>query len=336
MRFPLGLVLGLGRYLMTRVLRGEDRFPLVLMLEPTHRCNLFCAGCGRIREYVQADEVAMSAEACLAAAAEADAPVVAVSGGEPLLHPEIEDIVNGLIAQGRFIYLCTNGLLLQESLDKLPRHPYVSLNVHLDGLAQTHDRLTGRQGTFEAAMDATSAAREARFRVCTNTTLYKATDPQEIIELLSQLMDAGVDGALLSPGFSYEAVEEDIFLSEHEIHSTFQMLLPRLNGTRLMNTAPYRAFLKGERYLGCSPWGNPTCTPQGWKQPCYLLTDGYCESFSQLMEDTDWERFESGSDPRCADCLVHSGYETSAVVAMLRPARRLRDALSRDRRQLRA
>jgi len=327
MGLPLGLVLGLGRYLTTKVLQGERRFPLVLMLEPTHRCNLFCAGCGRVREYSHKHEVAMSAEACLASADEADAPVVAVSGGEPLLHPEIEPILEGLVAQGRFVYLCTNGVLLRDSLDKLPRHPYFSLNVHLDGLADAHDHLTGRPGTFDLAMEAIAAAKDAGFRVCTNTTLYKGTDPQEIVELLSRLTNRGVDGTLLSPGFSYEAVEDDLFLSAEEIHSTFQTLLPRLKRARLMNTPPYRAFLKGERELRCSPWGNPTRTPQGWKQPCYLLTDGYCQSFSQLMEETDWERFESTNDPRCANCKVHSGYETSAVLAMLRPLRWLREGL---------
>ena len=334
MIFPPRLVLGLGRYLITKVLTGENRFPLVLMLEPTHRCNLFCAGCGRIRDYNHTDEVAMTVEECLAAADESDAPVVAVSGGEPLLHPQVEHIVKGLIAQGRFTYLCTNGVLLRESLDKLPRHPSFSLNVHLDGLANTHDRLTGRPGTFDRAMEAICAAKQAGFRVCTNTTLYKETDPQEIVALLSQLKDNGVDGALLSPGFHYEAVDDDIFLSKEEIHSVFQTLLPRLKGTPLMNTPPYRAFLKGQRELRCSPWGNPTRSPQGWKQPCYLLTDGYCQSFSQLMEETDWERFERGIDPRCANCKVHSGYETSAVLAMLRPAQRLRDSLSLDHRWL--
>jgi hopanoid biosynthesis associated radical SAM protein HpnH len=328
MGFPLPLVLGLARYLVAKRVRGERRFPLVLMLEPTHRCNLSCAGCGRIREYDHRTEVALRAEDCLASAVEADAPVVAVSGGEPLLHPEIERIVKGLVAQGRFTYLCTNGVLLRQSLNKFTPSPYFSFNVHLDGLADTHDRLTGRPGTFDRAIEAIRVAVEAGFRVCTNTTLYRDTDSVEIIGLISLLMDCGVDGALISPGFSYEAVADDIFLSKEEVHRTFQWLLPRLNGGRLINTPPYRAFLKGERELQCSPWGNPTRTPQGWKQPCYLLTDGYCQSFRQLMEETDWERYGHGRDPRCANCKVHSGYETSAVLSMLRPAAWLRGTLS--------
>ncbi len=328
MGFPLPLVLGLARYLVAKKIRRERRFPLVLVLEPTHRCNLSCAGCGRVREYDHRTEVAMSAEECLASAVEADAPVVAVSGGEPLLHPDVERIVEGLVAQGRFTYLCTNGVLLRRSLDKFAPSPYFSFNVHLDGLAETHDGLTGRPGTFDQAIEAIQAAVQAGFRVCTNTTLYKNTDAVEIVGLISLLMDCGVDGALISPGFSYEVVADDIFLSEEEIHRTFQWLLPRLNGARLINTSPYLSFLKGERELRCSPWGNPTRTPQGWKQPCYLLTDGYCESFRQLMEETDWERYETRRDPRCASCKVHSGYETSAVLAMLRPVELLRDALS--------
>lgn len=328
MGLPLRLMLGLSRYMLAKKASGEQRFPLVLMLEPTHRCNLFCAGCGRIREYDNGDEIALSAAECLAAAVEADAPVVAVTGGEPLLHPEIERIVKGLVSQARFVYLCTNGILLRQSLNKFAPSPAFSFNVHLDGLADTHDRLTGRRGAFDQAIDAIRAATAAGFRVCTNTTLYRNTDCMEIVELISVLKACGVEGALVSPGFSYEVVADDIFLVEKEIHRTFRALFSHLNGASLINTPRYRAFLKGEKELACSPWGNPTRTPQGWKQPCYLLTDGYCQSFQELMAQTDWEWFESGRDPRCANCKGHSGYETSAVLSMLRPTELLRDALS--------
>jgi len=324
MGFPLRLILHLSRYLLAKKLKGEKRFPLVLMLEPTHRCNLSCAGCGRIREYSDTLNQMLSVEECLASAAEADAPVVAVTGGEPLLHPAIGEIVAGLIEQGRFVYLCTNGLLMKESLGKFTPSPYFSFNVHLDGLAETHDRLVGRRGVFAKAMEAIEAAKREGFRVCTNTTVYKGTDPGEISQLLSLLMERGVDGVLLSPGFSFEAVEEDIFLTREEIRSLFRMILSQVKGVRFYNTPPYLEFLKGERELQCTPWGNPTRNPQGWKRPCYLLTDGHCRSFRELMEETDWERYGVGRDPRCANCMVHSGFEASAVLSMGRPAELVR------------
>jgi hopanoid biosynthesis associated radical SAM protein HpnH len=320
MGFPPQQMLRLSHYLLSKKLSQEKRYPLVLMLELTYRCNLSCAGCGRIREYRDALSQALSVEQCLASAAEADAPVVAVSGGEPLLHAGVQEIVAGLIEQKRFVYLCTNGLLMQKSLAKFSPSPYFSFNVHLDGLAETHDRLVGRRGTFDTAVEAIGAAKRAGYRVCTNTTVYKGTDPNEIKQLLSLLMDQGVDGVLLSPAFGYEAVAEDIFLTRNEIQGLFRTILSHPNGIRFYNTPPYLELLKGERELECTPWGNPTRTPQGWKQPCYLLTDGYCSSFRELMETTDWERYGLGRDPRCANCMVHSGFEASAVLSMGRPA----------------
>jgi hopanoid biosynthesis associated radical SAM protein HpnH len=320
MGFPPQQMLHLSRYLLTKKIGQEKRYPLVLMLELTYRCNLSCAGCGRIREYRDTLGQTLSVEECLASAAEAGAPVVAVSGGEPLLHKGVQEIVAGLIEQKRFVYLCTNGLLMEESLDKFRPSPYFSFNVHLDGLAETHDRLVGRKGTFDKAVKAIGAAKRAGFRVCTNTTVYKGTDPQEIKQLLSLLTEQRVDGVLLSPAFGYEAVEEDIFLTRDEIHGLFRTILSNPDGVRFYNTPPYLELLKGEREMQCTPWGNPTRTPQGWKRPCYLLTDGYCQSFKELMETTDWEHYGLGRDPRCANCMVHSGFEASAVLAMGRPA----------------
>ncbi len=328
-RFPPQQIFHLGRYLLIQQLRGTERFPLVLMLELTHRCNLACAGCGRIREYRDTLDQMLSVEECLVSATEADAPVVAVSGGEPLLHPHVHEIVTGLVEQRRFVYLCTNGLLLQDSLARFSPSPYLSFNVHLDGLAKTHDRLAGRQGVFARAVAAIEAAREAGFRVCTNTTVYKGTDPDEVGQLLSLLMERGIDGVLLSPGFGYEAVEDEIFLTRAEVRRLFRAILARADGIRFYNTPLYLAFLRGERELPCTPWGNPTCTPQGWKRPCYLLTDGYSRTFRELMDETDWERYGPGRDPRCANCLVHSGFEASAVLAMSRPAG-LVEALARS------
>jgi hopanoid biosynthesis associated radical SAM protein HpnH len=319
MGFAPQLMVHLAQYLVGQRVAGQRRFPLVLMLEPTHRCNLACAGCGRILEHRETMAATLSAEECLASAAEADSPVVAVSGGEPLLHPQVERIVAGLIAQGRFVYLCTNGTLVTESLHKFEPSAHFAFNVHVDGLAATHDRLVGRAGTFDKAMGAIDAATQAGFQVCTNTTLYRDTDPDEVVRLLRHLTRRGVDGVLVSPGFQYEEVADDIFLGREEIHRSFRTVFAGADGTRFYNTPHYLAFLAGREELSCSPWGNPTRTPQGWKQPCYLLTDGYCRSFRELMDETDWERYGPGRDARCANCMVHSGFEASAVQAMLSP-----------------
>ena len=318
MGFPLQLVLHLGRYLITKKLMREERFPLVLMLEPTHRCNLSCAGCGRIREYRDTMEQVLSMEECLASAMEADAPVVAVSGGEPLLHPEIAKIVSGLILQGRFVYVCTNGVLMKEALKEFRPSPHLSFNVHLDGMAETHDSLVRRRGTFAQALTGIEAAKQEGFQVCTNTTVYKDTNPADVVQLISHLTNCGINGVLLSPAFSYEAVDDDIFLTQEQIHRRFQDILSSLKKVRFFNTPVYLEFLKGERTLECTPWGNPTRTPQGWKRPCYLLTDDHCESFQQLMKETDWDRYGPGRDPRCANCKVHSGFEASAAREMFR------------------
>jgi hopanoid biosynthesis associated radical SAM protein HpnH len=327
MGFSPQLMLHLSRYLATQWLHRQARFPLVLMLEPTHQCNLRCAGCGKVREYQDSMDETLSVDECLSAAQQAGAPVVAVSGGEPLLYAGVAETVRGLIGQGRFVYLCTNALLLTASLDKFSPSPQFSFNVHLDGVAHTHDRLVGRAGTFHQALEGIDAAKRAGFQVCTNTTVYRDTDPSEIVSLLGILKNHAVSGVLLSPAFSYEAVDELLFLTRDEVHRCFKTILANRDGIPYYNTPPYLDFLLGRRQLPCSPWGNPTRTPQGWKQPCYLLTDGYCDSFSQLMEQTDWDRYGPGKDPRCANCMVHSGFEASSVMTMFRPKELLRAAL---------
>lgn len=316
MAFPFQLNIRLVSYLLGKKLWGETRFPLVLMLEPTHLCNLRCSGCGRIREYSSTLDQTMSAEECLASVAEARAPVVAVTGGEPLLHPDIREIVRGIVEAKRFVYLCTNGLLLEEYLDTFQPSPYFCFNVHLDGLAPSHNRMTGREGVFETAVTGMRWAKEAGFQVCTNTTVYKGADVSETRRLLQLLMDVGGDGLLLSPAFSYEVVEDEVFLSREEITSVFQEILRPPNHHRYYSTPLYLDFLKGERELQCTPWANPTRNPQGWKSPCYLITDEHYSSFEELMERTEWERYGVGRDPRCQNCMVHSGFEASAVTAV--------------------
>jgi hopanoid biosynthesis associated radical SAM protein HpnH len=313
MAFPIQLNLRLMSYLVGKKLSGQSRYPLVLMLEPTHLCNLRCAGCGRIREYGATLNQKLSIEECLNSVEEAGAPVVAVTGGEPLLHPDIEEIVGEIVAGKRFVYLCTNGLVLQRSLEKFQPSPYLAINVHLDGLAPTHDGMAGREGVFETALQGIQKAKEAGFQVCTNTTVYKGSDVREIRELLQLLMDVGVDGLLLSPAFSYEAVENEVFLSREEITAMFQDILCPPNHHRYYSTPLYLEFLKGERELECTPWANSTRNPQGWKSPCYLITDGHYQSFEELMERTEWESYSVGRDPRCENCMVHSGFEATAV-----------------------
>jgi hopanoid biosynthesis associated radical SAM protein HpnH len=313
MIFPWQLSLSLARHIASNRLRGRKRFPLVLMLEPTLRCNLSCAGCGRIREAKEVDHRDLTAQECLAAVDEAGAPVVSLTGGEPLLHPRIWEIVRGITARKRFVYLCSNGVRLEESLRHFEPDPYFSFVVHLDGLAATHDRITGRTGVFATAVAAIRAAREAGYQVRTNTTLYKGARGDELDSLFALLSDLGVDGMMVTPAFGYERVDADIFLSREESAATFRPLYERRSRFRLYNTPTYLEFLAGRRTLTCRPWSTPTRNPKGWKQPCYLITDGYCSSFQELMEATPWERYGVGNDPRCANCMVHCGFEASSI-----------------------
>jgi hopanoid biosynthesis associated radical SAM protein HpnH len=311
--FSPRLALTLARYLLGNKLRGTARFPLVLMLEPSFRCNLACRGCGRIREYAGSLGRELTAGECLAACAEAGAPVVSITGGEPLVHREIAEIVAGIIAQKRFVHLCTNGVVLERSLSLFVPSPRMSLVVHIDGMEASHDALAGRAGVFRTAVAAIRAARRAGFRVYTNTTVYNMSDPQETEELLLFLADLGVNGVMLSPAFHYEAMGEDLTLARNQMSAAFQRLSALGTRVPFYNTPPFMDFLAGRRELDCKPWSTPTRNPLGWKQPCYLITDGHCSSFAELMAGTRWESYGPGRDPRCADCKVHCGFEASAV-----------------------
>jgi hopanoid biosynthesis associated radical SAM protein HpnH len=313
MGFSRQLSWSLTRYLIGNKLRGTKRFPLVLMLEPSFRCNLACAGCGRIREYRDILDVTLPLEECLASVDEAGAPVVCITGGEPLLHPEIGQIVRGITARKRFVYLSTNGLLLQDSLGKFAPSPYMSFVLHLDSLAETHDRFAGRKGVFETAISAMRSAKRADFQVRVNTTIYKSADMKEIEQLFAMLSQIPVDGIMVAPGFSYEAVNNDIFLSRGEVNEAFRQIYGLRKRFPFYNTPVYLEFLAGKRELKCTPWSNPTRNPKGWKRPCYLITDGHCQSFRELLEETHWERYGAGNDPRCRNCMMHCGFEASAI-----------------------
>lgn len=317
MAFSRQLLWSLTRYTVHNKVRGQKRFPFVLMLEPTLRCNLACAGCGRIRELQECTTPSLTLDECLAAVDESGAPIISITGGEPLLHPDIVPLVEQILARQRGITLCTNGLLLKDALDAFRPSPYLNFVVHLDGLAQTHDRYAGRQGVFATALEAITAARRRGFEVLINTTLYKETAVAETVQLLELLAEIPVNGILIAPAFGFEAVEGDLFLTRAETRARFKPLYALQDRVPFANTPLYLEFLAGKRELACLPWSTPTRNPRGWRQPCYLLADHYCASFQELMEETHWEAYGAGHDPRCANCMVHSGHDAAAMNAAL-------------------
>ncbi len=316
MRFPLSLYASMTRYLLGKKLRGEEQFPLVLMLEPTHRCNLTCSGCGRIREYHETLHQEMTLEECLHSVEEAETPVVTITGGEPLLYGEVSALVEALLARGKHIYFCTNGQLLEESLPRFRPHSHFTWNVHLDGSERIHDQIIRKPGGFKKALKGLMAAKKEGFRVSTNTTVYRETDVDDLEILFQELTEAGVDGILVAPGFSYEDVSQEVFLTRQEIMDKFRRIRTWAKRFPIISNPIYLDFLTGSRILQCTPWGNPTRNPQGWKSPCYLITDAHHKSFSELMEKTDWDHYVSGKDPRCAQCMVHCGFEPTVVRRM--------------------
>jgi len=321
MRFPLSLTRSMTAYLVRKKMAGQRKFPLVLMLEPLHACNLSCAGCGRIREYADTMHRRLSIDQCLAAAAECGAPIVSVCGGEPLLYPEIETLVESLILRRKHVYLCTNGVLLEKKIGGFRPSSRLLVNVHLDGMEATHDRLVGREGVFASAVRGIVAAKAAGFSVCTNTTVYKDTDMHEIAVLFAYLRELGVDGLMISPAFGYASVcadnpggAADMFMTRTEIHEKFCSARASLERFRLTASPIYMEFLRGGRELECAAWANPTFNVRGWRGPCYLLGDAHYESYRELVDATDWSRLGPGGDPRCEHCLVHCGFEPAAVL----------------------
>jgi hopanoid biosynthesis associated radical SAM protein HpnH len=315
MRFPLKLTANLTRYIAGKRIRGEKKFPLVMMLEPLHACNLTCTGCGRIREYKSTIDEMLSVEQCLSAMEECGAPVVSICGGEPMIYPEISRLVKEILARGRHIYLCTNGMFIRKKLHEFRPSSSFFWNVHLDGMERTHDLCVERDGVFREAIEGIRAAKAAGFFVCSNTTIYKETDLSEIAELYAFLHELGVDGYMLSPAYSYAAVmTRDIFMSRDEVREKFREALGLIEKYNLMISPIYREYLKGERELMCTAWGNPTYNPRGWKGPCYLMTDAHHQTFKGFVADTPWEKYGRGRDPRCEDCMVHVGFEPSAVL----------------------
>jgi hopanoid biosynthesis associated radical SAM protein HpnH len=316
MPVPVSQTFRMAAYVLGQTLRGSERYPLVLMLEPLYRCNLACAGCGKTQYPPNILKTQLSVEECVRAVEECPAPVVNIAGGEPLLHPHVGEIVAQLARRKRYIYLCTNALLLEQKLDCFEPSRFLSFSVHLDGLEEEHDFSVCREGVYRKARHAIERALERGFRVTTNTTLYEGADPDRTAQFFDELMRLGVEGMTISPGYrSPRAPDQDRFLAKEQTTNLFRQVFQRGSRRWRFSQSPlFLEFLAGERDYECKPWGNPTYGVFGWQKPCYLLQDGYEDSFQGLIAGTRWERYGPASgNPRCRDCRVHSGFEASAV-----------------------
>ena len=316
MPVPVSQMWTVATYVLKQRLRGRKRYPLVLMLEPLFRCNLACAGCGKIQYPAHVLKQNLTPAECFRAVDECGAPMVSIPGGEPLMHPEIDKIVEGLVARKKYIYLCTNALLLKEKLDLFQPSKYLTFSVHMDGERENHDFSVCREGGFDAALDGMREALRRGFRVTTNTTLFDGADPNSVRRFFDEMMELGVEGMMLSPGYSYDkAPDQKHFLGRARTRRLFRAILANRKKSWVFNQSPlFLEFLMGKRDYPCTAWGMPTFNLFGWQKPCYLLQDGYADTFEELMRETEWQNygFESGN-PKCANCMVHSGYEASAV-----------------------
>jgi len=316
MGVPVSQMWTVATYVLGQKVRRRKRYPLVLMLEPLFRCNLACAGCGKIQYPAHVLKKNLTPEQCFRAVEECGAPMVSIPGGEPLLHPQIDQIVAGLVARRKYVYLCTNALLLKEKIDLFKPSKYLTFSVHMDGQREHHDFSVCREGGYEIAVEAVREAVKRGFRVTTNTTLFDGADPRSVRGFFDEMMELGVEGMMLSPGYSYDkAPDQKHFLGRARTRRLFKAILSNRSKRWRFNQSPlFLEFLMGRRSYACTPWGMPTFNIFGWQKPCYLLQDGYCDTFAELLETTEWERYgtESGN-PKCANCMVHSGYEASAV-----------------------
>lgn len=317
MAVPMSQMFTVASYVMRKRLRGVKRYPLVLMLEPLFRCNLACAGCGKIQFPAEILRKNLTPEQCFRAVDECGAPIVSIPGGEPLLHPQIDEIVAGLVARKKYVYLCTNALKLVEALPKFKPSKYLSFSIHMDGPREEHDHAVCREGTFDIAVEAIKTTLKAGFRVTTNTTLFDTADPQRIRGFFDEMMRLGVEGMMISPGYSYEkAPDQEHFLRREKTIRLFRSLLEKPRQWVFNQSPLFLEFLQGKYRLECTPWGNPTYNVFGWQKPCYLVGEGYSETFQELLDTTEWSNYGcSSGNPKCRDCMVHSGYEPSAVTS---------------------
>ena len=331
MPVPISQQIRVGSYILKQRLAGRKRFPLVLMLEPLFRCNLACPGCGKI-DYPDAIlNRRLSVEECVEAAEESGAPVISIPGGEPLIHREMPEIVAELVKRRRYVYLCTNALLLEKKLDQYQPSKYLTFSIHLDGLRTEHDRAVDREGVFDTAVRAIKAASDRGFRVSINCTLFNDADPDRVAEFFDFARTLGVEGVTVSPGYAYErAPDQQHFLTRQQTKNLFRDIMRRGRGRgwRFVQSSLFLDFLCGNQQYECTPWSNPTRNVFGWQRPCYLLNEGYAPSFTALMEETDWESYGTGRYEKCANCMVHCGYEGTAIEdAVQRPWKALMVAL---------
>ncbi|MEK9671291.1 MAG: adenosyl-hopene transferase HpnH [Rhodospirillaceae bacterium] len=321
MAVPVIQQIRVGAYILGKKFRGQGRYPLVLMLEPLFRCNLACPGCGKIDYEDDILNKRLSVEDCLQAVDECGAPVVSIPGGEPLIHKQIKEVVDGIIARKKFVYLCTNALLLEKKLDLFKPTPYLTFSVHLDGLEAHHDTAVAQPGTFKRAVSAIREARRRGFRVNVNCTLFDQMSADEAAEFFDFCThDLGVEGITVSPGFSYErAPDQEHFLSRLKTKQLFRNLFsrPQAKSWRFSQSTLFLDFLAGNQTYHCTPWGNPTRNVFGWQRPCYLLSEGYADTFKALMDETEWDKYGTGNYEKCANCMVHCGYEPTAVTDMV-------------------
>jgi len=319
MSIPLIQTYRVGRYLLEQKLKGNKRYPLVLMLEPLFQCNLACAGCGKIDYPADTLKKRVSVEDALRAVDDCGAPVVSIPGGEPLIHKEMPEIVRGIIARKKFVYLCTNALLLEQRIHEYEPSPYFTWSIHLDGNQERHDESVCRDGVFDKAIAAIRLARSHGFRVTANCTLFNGEDADEVADFFDFAMGLGIEGITVSPGYSYQhAPRQDVFMGRRQSKELFRSIFKkgreRSSKWRFNQSSMFLDFLAGNQSYQCTPWSNPTYNIFGWQKPCYLLVDeGYAQSFQELMETTNWERYGTGRNPKCDNCMAHCGYEGTAV-----------------------
>ena len=331
MGIPLIQKIKVAKYILEQKIKGNKKYPLVLMLEPLFRCNLSCAGCGKIDYPDEILNKRMSLKECLEAVDECGAPIVSIPGGEPLVHTEIGEIVQGIIDKGKFVYLCTNAILLEKKLDLFKPSQYLTFSIHLDGLKKEHDHSVCREGVYDQVIQAIKVAKQKGFRVNVNCTLFHQMTPDRTAKFFDFVTELGIDGITVSPGYAYErAPDQTNFLKRKKTKKLFRDIFKLGKGKKWVfsQSSLFLDFLAGNQNYKCTPWGNPTRNIFGWQKPCYLLGEGYAKTFDELINDTEWDKYGTGNYEKCANCMVHCGYEpTAAEDSIKNPIKTLKVAL---------